>query len=169
LQVITRQGINLTPQQFVERFDMLQQVTGVRDAKQQAVLVRSLRHHPGAFKLLPPTLQDKATALKQQLLQQLGVDPEQTQQLISSHPSVLSSYKADSLVHKATEQGQLLGLEAAGEVSVVDPHSKLDKSQHTAAAEEAGTAAAATAAVYVASRRAAAGAVSTKFGCVFYS
>jgi hypothetical protein len=102
----------VTPQQFGERFSMLLQVTEARDPKQQAALVRSLRTCPKSLQLLPDTVQTKATALKEQLLLQLGVDPEQTQQLISRHPKVLK-FQADSLVQKATEQGQLLELEAA--------------------------------------------------------
>jgi hypothetical protein len=57
-------------------------------------------------------MQVQATALKKQLLQQLGVKPEHTQQLISRHPSVLE-FRVDSLIEKATEQGQLLDVEAA--------------------------------------------------------
>jgi hypothetical protein len=91
---------------------MLQQVTQARDPKQQAALVRSLRMYPRPLQSLPKTMQLNATTLKQQLLQQLGVDPERTQQLISRHPTVLP-FQAESLVHKATEQGQLLNLEAA--------------------------------------------------------
>jgi hypothetical protein len=105
----------VTPQQFGERFSMLQQVTGALDPKQQAALLRSLRRCPKPLWLLPHTVQDKATALKQHLLQQLGIDPEQTQLLISRRLEVFS-YQAESLVHKATEQGQLLDLEAADEV-----------------------------------------------------
>jgi hypothetical protein len=104
--------MHLTPQQFRERFEMLQQVTEARDAKQQAALVRRLRVFPKALRLLPNKVQAKAAALKQQLQRQLGVDPKQTQQLISKHPTVLE-YRANSLVQKATEQGKLLDLEAA--------------------------------------------------------
>jgi hypothetical protein len=57
-------------------------------------------------------MQVQATALKKQLLQQLGVKPEQTQQLISRQPDAIN-YSADTLVRKATEQGQLLDVEAA--------------------------------------------------------
>jgi hypothetical protein len=112
MQLITRHGLRVTPQQFGERFSMLQQVTEAHDFKQQAALVRSLRSFPMPLKLLPDTVQIKATAVKQQLLQHLGIPPEQTQQLISRHPIVLG-YRADSLVRKATEQGRLLDLEAA--------------------------------------------------------
>jgi hypothetical protein len=91
---------------------MLQQVTEAHDAKQQAALVSRLRMMPQPLRLLPDTVQVKAIALKKQLQKQLGVDPEQTQQLISRHPTVLE-FTADALVRKATEQGQLLGLDAA--------------------------------------------------------
>jgi hypothetical protein len=112
VQVTTRRGFRVTPQQFGERFSMWQQVTEARDPKQQAALVWNLRNNPDTLQLLPNTVLVKATDLKQQLQQQLGVDPKQTQQLISKHPTVLG-FRADSLVHKATEQGQLLNLEAA--------------------------------------------------------
>jgi hypothetical protein len=109
---ILRLGNRLTPQQFGERFSMLQQVTDARGFKQQAALVRSLRLYPLPLSLLPDTVQAKAAVLKQQLQQQLGIDQKQTQQLISKQPKVLE-YRADFLVCKATEQGQLLELEAA--------------------------------------------------------
>jgi hypothetical protein len=112
VQITARHHNGAAQQQFGERFRMLQQVTEARDPKQQAALVRSLRMDPTVLMLLPDTVQVKANALKQQLLQQLGVDPERTQQLISRHPEVLK-FQADSLVHKATEQAQLLDLEAA--------------------------------------------------------
>jgi hypothetical protein len=102
----------VTPQQFGERFGMLPTITGARDPKQQVALVCSLKRYPKPLWMLPDTLQAKSTALKQQLLQQLGVDPEQTQQLISRQPVVLAQ-RAGSLVDKAAEQGQLLDLEAA--------------------------------------------------------
>jgi hypothetical protein len=112
MQITAKHHNGVAPQQFGERFKKLQQVTEARDPKQQAALVRSLRMFPVILLLLPDTVQAKATALKQQLLQQLGVGPEQTQQLISRHPIVLG-LKADLVVQKATEQGQLLSLEAA--------------------------------------------------------
>jgi hypothetical protein len=112
VQSITRHGINLTPEQFKERFDMLQQVTEAGDAKQRAALVHRLRQWPDPLELLPTTVQGKAVALKQQLLQQLIVDEEQTQQLIGKVPTVLM-YKADLLVDKASEQGPLLDIKAA--------------------------------------------------------
>jgi hypothetical protein len=90
----------------------LKQVTGAREIKQQAALVRSLRTAPRTLHLQPGTVQAKAAALSEQLLQQLSVDPVQTQQLISRHPRVLE-FQADSLVQKATDQGQLLDLKAA--------------------------------------------------------
>jgi hypothetical protein len=102
----------VTPEQFEESFSMLQQVTDAHDPKQQEALVRSLKVLPKVLMLLPDTVQVKATALKQQLLQQLGVDPVQSKQLIRRHPTVLE-YRADSLIRKATEQGQLLHLAAA--------------------------------------------------------
>jgi hypothetical protein len=112
VQIITRRDIRVTPQQFQERFEMLQQVTEAHDLKQQAAMARSMRTSPRSFALLPKTVLDNATALKQQLLQQLGIDPEQTQQLISRQPRVLE-FQAQSLVQKAKEQGQLLDVEAA--------------------------------------------------------
>jgi hypothetical protein len=112
-----RRGIQITPQQFHERFKNLQQVTGAHDLKQRAALVRSLSAFPGILQHLPGTVQDKATALKQQLLQQLGVDTEQTQQLIRKHPLVFE-FNTNSLVQKATEQGQLLDLDSADVVQL---------------------------------------------------
>jgi hypothetical protein len=112
MQIISRRGLRLTAEQFEESFSMLQQVTDAHDPKQQEALVRSLKVLPKVLMLLPDTVQVKATALKQQLLQQLGVDLVQTQQLIRRHPVVLE-YRAEFLVRKATEQGQLLDLEAA--------------------------------------------------------
>jgi hypothetical protein len=112
MQITRRISVRLTPQHFGERFSMLQQVTEARDPKQQAALVHSLRRYPMALQLQPGTVQHKASALKQQLLRQLGVDLEQTQRLISRYPIVLE-YRAESLVRKATEQGQLPELAAA--------------------------------------------------------
>jgi hypothetical protein len=103
----------MTPEQFAERFDMLQHVTEAHDAKQKAALVSSLRTYPRILARLPSTVQDNATALKQQLLQHLGVDPEQTQQLISRQPRVLE-FQAHSLVQKVKKiQGKKAG-SAAG-------------------------------------------------------
>jgi hypothetical protein len=114
----------LTPQQFGERFNKLQQIAEARDVKQQAALVSSLRMFPKTLSLLPDTVQVKVTALKQQLEQQLGMDPKQTQQLISKQPEVLA-HRADSLIRKATEQGQLLDLEAADVVRFWTSHRQL--------------------------------------------
>jgi hypothetical protein len=117
VQITTRRGFSVTPQQFGERFSMLQQMTEVRDPMQQAALVCSLKAYANSLQLLPDTVQVKAAALKQQLLQQLGVDPELTQQLISRQPTVLQ-FQAESLARKATEQGQLLEREAADVVQL---------------------------------------------------
>jgi hypothetical protein len=95
---------------------MLQRVTGAHDPKQQAALARILGTAPMVLGMLPETVQSKARVLQQQLQQQLGVDPKRTQQLISKHPRVLE-FLADSLAQKATEQGQLLELEAADVVT----------------------------------------------------
>jgi hypothetical protein len=95
---------------------MLQHVTAAHDPKQKAALIRSLGMHPRVLYMLPETVQSKAYVLQEQLQQQLDVDPERTQQLISKHPRVLE-FLAESLVQKAKEQGQLLGLEAADVVT----------------------------------------------------
>jgi hypothetical protein len=116
MQITMRRGIRVTPQQFGERFSMLQRLTGARDTKQQAALARSLSVFPNVLRLLPDTLQSKTRVLKEQFQQQLGVDPERTQQLISKHPRVLE-YQAESLVQKAKEQGKLLELEGADVVT----------------------------------------------------
>jgi hypothetical protein len=111
VQIITRRGVHVTPEQFDERFRMLRRVTESHDLKQQAALVSNLRRNPTTLKIQSQNLQVRATALKLQLLQQLGIDPEQTQKLITRRPIVLE-YQADSLVRKATNQGQLLSVDA---------------------------------------------------------
>jgi hypothetical protein len=102
-----RHGVGLTPQQFLERFSMWQLVTEARDAKQQAALVRSLKILLKSMQLLPQTVQAKAAALKQQLLQQLGVDPEQTQQLISRHPKECSHVHVQHIHWRTRRQSRV--------------------------------------------------------------
>jgi hypothetical protein len=77
--MMSRNGARMTPEQFDERFRMLRRVTESHDHKQQAALVSNLRKKPTTLNIQSQNLQVRAIDLKQQLLQQLGVDPANTE------------------------------------------------------------------------------------------
>jgi hypothetical protein len=109
IQLIAKRGITLSNQQFRDRIDALQHITGAYSPEQQRKLPVKLWHYPSLLKLPASTLLSRADKLLKQLQQRLGVSPALVQQLIMAQPVLLQQH-ADAIADKVEAVGQRLGI-----------------------------------------------------------